>query len=815
MTEAKRNQKQAGSEVKTFPVPFALEELKENITITTNNPSKEQIIKLAFKFHSEGKLSEASKYYQLFISQGFKNEMVFSNYGVILNSIGKLKEAELSYRKAIELKPDFANAHSNLGNILRDLGKLQEAELSQRKAIELKPDFANAHSNLGNVLRDLGKLQEAELSQRKAIELKTNFAEAHYNLGNVLRDLGKLQEAELSLRKAIEIEPDYANAHSNLGNVLRDLGKLQNAESSHRKAIELKPDFANAHSNLGSVLRDLGKLQEAELSQRKAIELKPDYANAHSNLGNVLRDLGKLQEAELSQRKAIELKPDFANAHSNLGSVLRDLGKLQEAELSYLKSIEINPDYANAHYNLGNVFNDIGNFRDAINQFKQALKLNNELSEAKAALIAVKGKICDWRDKDIHTIWLKDLGIEGSSVSPFNLLYYEDNPLKHLKRSKKFNEKNYTLQKKHIKYFKKNIIHIGYFSADFRAHPVMQLITPLLAQHDRSKFKIYLYSFVPKEDEYTDRARKSECIFRDISKLDNIEAIALAIDDKIDIAVDLMGHTTQNRFSIFSSRVAPIQINYLGYPASIGSDVMDYILADEIVIPNDYEKFYSEKIINMPNCYLCNDDKIKINNEPLSRKDFNLPDEGFIFTCFNSNKKITSREFDIWMRLLTKIKGSVLWLKKPNKLAIENLYIEAEKRNVDPKRLIFANNVPIDLHLARQSLGDLGLDTFNFNGHKTTCDALCAGLPVLTKLGENFVARVSSSLLTSIGMPELITYNENQYEETALRLASSENELLKLKSKLKKLKNESSLFNSKLYTKDLEKIYLNLVKNLY
>ncbi|WP_269611121.1 tetratricopeptide repeat protein [Prochlorococcus marinus] len=747
-SDKKDQEKKKITEAKTFSVPFTLGENKENISINTNissEPSKEKIINQAFKFHSQGNILEAEKYYQQFINQGFTDHRVFSNYGVILKDLGKLQEAELSYRKAIELNPDFFQAHSNLGNILKDLGKLQEAELSYRKAIELNPDCADSHLSLGSILIELGKLQEAELSTRKAIEIKPDYPEAHYNLGNRLKDLGKLQEAELS----------------------------------HRKAIELKPNYAEAYLNLGHILIDLGDLQEAELYTRKAIKLKPDFAEAFYNLGNIFRVLGKLEEAELSTLKAIELKPDFAKAYSNLGCILKELG----------------------------------NFGDAINQLKQALKLNNQLSLAKAALIATKGTICDWDDEETHNIWLKSLGIKGTSICPWDLFSLEDNPLKHLKRSEKFyKEKIFTRPSKLIKSSKRNLIHIGYFSADFRTHPVMQLIARLLELHDKSKFKIYLYSFVPKEDEYTERARKSGCIFRDISKLNNIESIALARDDQIDIAVDLMGYTKHNRFSIFSSRVAPIQINYLGYPASVGSNVIDYILADKIVIPDNYEKFYSEKILSMPNCYLCIDDKIEISNKPISRKDFNLPEQGFIFTCFNNNNKITPKEFDIWMRLLKKIKGSVLWLRKPNELAIENLYIEAEKRNVDPKRLIFANRVPFDLHLARHSLGDLGLDTFNFNGHKTTCDALYAGLPTLTKLGENFVARVSSSLLTSIGMPELITYDENQYEETALRLASSHNEIFKLKYKLEKLKNKSSLFNSKLYTKDLEKIYLNLVE---
>ncbi|WP_269606559.1 tetratricopeptide repeat protein [Prochlorococcus marinus] len=849
MTEGKRNQKKAGFEFKTFKVPFDLEEFEENITLTSNTPSKlskEQIINQAFKFHAEGNILEAIKYYKYFIDQGFSDYRVFSNYGGLLLSCGKPQEAELSTRKAIELKPDFADAHLNLGSILRDLGKSKEAELSTRKAIELKPQSADAHLNLGSIFKDLGKLQEAELSTRKAIELKPDLADAHLNLGNILRDLGRLQEAELSTRKAIELKPDLADAHLNLGNILRDLCQLEQAEIYQRKAIEIKPDSANAYASLGNVLRDLGKLEQAEIYQRKAIELNPDFANAYSNLGNILRELRKLQEAELYTRKAIKLVPDFAEFHSNLGNILRDLGNLKEAEISYLKAIELNPDLGIAHYNLGNILRDLGNLKeaelstrksielkpdnvvahnnlgsilselgkldDAINQYKKALKLNNQSSTAKLGLIENKGYICDWSDLDIQTIWLKNLGIEGSSVSPLGLLYYEDNPLRNLKRSKKYFKEKYYRPTKKIIHTKKNIIHIGYFSADFRNHPVMQLIAPLLELHDKSRFKIYLYSFVKKEDEYTERARNSGCIFRDISKLNNIQAVELARGDNIDIAVDLMGYTRNNRFNIFSYRVAPIQINYLGYPSTVGSNIIDYIIADKIVIPDNYEKFYAEKILRMPNCYICNDDKIKIDKELISRKDFNLPEKGFIFTCFNNNKKITPKEFDIWMRLLIKIKGSILWLKQTNKLATDNLYREAEKRNVDPKRLIFANPVKFNLHLARHSLGDLGLDTFNFNGHKTTFDALSAGLPVLTKIGENFVARVSSSLLNSIGLPELITYNENEYEETALRLANNSDELFKLKSKLSKLMKEPTHFSSKLYTQDLESIYTNLVK---
>ena len=680
MTEGKRNQKEEGKQEKIFTVPFTSGEIKENISISTNTPSKtskEQIINQAIQFQLKGNISEAAKYYQYFINQGFKDHRVFSNYGVILKSLGNLQEAETSTRRAIELNPDYAEAHYNLGNILKDLDKLEEAKFSFREAIKIKPDFASAHYNLGNILRDIGKLEEAELSYREAIKIKPDFASAHYNLGNILRDIGKLEEAEFSFREAIEIKPDFANAHYNLGNILKDLG--------------------------------------------------------------------------------------------NLG--------------------------------------------DAINEYTQALKSNIQSSFAKNALIKTKGIICDWSDEETHNTWLKSLGIQGTSISPLGLFSLEDNPLKHLQRAKKFYKEKYNRPIMYIKSVKKNIIHIGYFSADFRTHPVMQIIAPLLEIHDKSRFKIYLYSFALKEDEYTERAKKSGCIFKNIKELNDIEAVELARNDKLDIAVDLMGYTLHSRMSIFSYRVAPIQINYLGFPGSIGSDTINYIIADNIIIPRDNEKFYSEKIIRMPKCYQCNDNKKEIAKESIFRKDFNLPEQGFIFTCFNENYKITKKEFNIWMNLLIKTEGSVLWLYKSNQWSMNNLYNEARKSKVDPDRLIFANRLPYDKHLARQSLGDLALDTFNYNGGKTTSDALWAGLPVLTKIGQSYIARVSASLLTSVGLSELITFSEKEYEEKALHIAQNPEKLIRLKSKLDSAKETSPLFNSELFTRDLETKYIELVKS--
>ena len=357
-----------------------------------SNFSKDEIISKAFQYHLQGNITEASKYYQFFINQGFKDHRVFSNYGVILQYLGKLKDAELLYRKAIELNPNYAVAYLNLGSILRDLGNLQEAELSTRKAIELKPDYAEAHYNLGNLLRDLGNLQEAEFSYREAIEIKPNYADAYSNLGSIMRDLGNLQDAELSTRKAIQLNPHFADAHFNLGNILKDLGKLKDAEVSTRKAIELNPDLAIAYSNLGNILRDLGKLKDAEVSTRKAIQLNPHFADAYSNLGNILIDLGKLKDAEVSTRKAIQLNPDLAIAYSNLGNILIDLGKLQDAELSLCKAIELNPDLASAFYSLSKLklSNENLIWRDQL--FSKKI-LNNQLEKDQVNIYFARANI--------------------------------------------------------------------------------------------------------------------------------------------------------------------------------------------------------------------------------------------------------------------------------------------------------------------------------------------------------------------------------------------------------------------------------------
>tara|TARA_Y100000746_G_C15421937_1_gene414780 strand:- start:354 stop:1379 length:1026 start_codon:yes stop_codon:yes gene_type:complete len=322
--------------------------------------------------------------------------------------------------------------------------------------------------------------------------------------------------------------------------------------------------------------------------------------------------------------------------------------------------------------------------------------------------------------------------------------------------------------------------------------------------HDKNSFEIYIYSYGKFQDEVTENLKKNVYKFRDVNLLTDSEIALKARNDKLDAAIDLKGFTRESRSSIFAHRVARIQISYLGYPGSMGTEFIDYLIADRTLIPRKYEKFYSEKIIYMPNSYQCNDDSKIISDIKLKRKDFDLPEKSVIFTCFNAAFKITEVEFDIWMKILREIKNSHLWLLSSNLLMEKNLKKEAEKRGVDQKRLTFAKKISLDQHLARHSLGNIFLDTFNYNAHTTASDALWAGMPLITLAGKSFSSRVSSSLLESIGLEELICSSAQEYFDKAIDLGKDPRKLALLKQKLIKNKFSYPLFDSHLFTKNFE-----------
>ena len=400
-------------------------------------------------------------------------------------------------------------------------------------------------------------------------------------------------------------------------------------------------------------------------------------------------------------------------------------------------------------------------------------------------------------------------------LSVYGLLPLKDNPTIHLKRATDFVKSKYS----RVPLFntwslpKSNRIKVGYFSSYFRKHPVSILSVKAIECTDKEKFETFAFHYGPdNQDEYNNRMSSTFDHFINVSDLSDKEVANLAMEKEIDIAIEFNGYMDGQRVGICAHRPAPIQINYLAYPSTMGATFYDYIVADTVTIPEDQKSNYSENIIYLPNCYMPQDNTRQISDKPMLREEFNLPDDGFVFCCFNNSFKITPQEFDIWMRLLSNLDGSVLWLLKANRWSEANLKKEAKKRGVEPDRLIFADNLPAEEHLARLKLADLFLDTFNFNAHTTASDALWAGLPVITKLGKGFPARVAGSLLTALEIPELITATEEEYEALALSLATNSEKLSLIKKKLIGKRTSAPLFDTETYTKDLEKAYTQVYK---
>ena len=729
------------------PAHFSSDDIERNASMKIRKElSSEKIIALAFKFHAEGNILEAAKYYQIFIDQDYRDPRVFSNFGVICKQIGKLDQAIALYKQGVSQYPNDPDLNTNLGNLLCDMGEIKEAKAYINKAIKLNPKSAVAHCNLGRVLNELNKSKEAELS----------------------------------FRKAIKINPEFAGAYSNLGEILKNLGNLKEAEICTRKSIELNPNDHNSHLNLGSILQSTNRSEEAEIYTRKAININPNTALAYSNLGSILNTIGKLKEAELCLRKAIRIDSSLTNAYLNLGSLLKLLGKQEESIHSYKKAVSLDP----------------GNGEIIVELLKILLELSS------------------WDEIEKYLKLLRQIEVKNQNFNPHKFSYFEDNPSAYLKRAINFFNKNHKRDYSNINHKKKDRIHLGYFSADFCAHPVMYLIGHIIENHDDSKFKVFIYSFTNKEDDYTKKLKSCCTNFRSINNISDQEAIEIARNDQLDIAIDLMGYTAYNKMNIFSSRIAPIQINYLGYAGTTGSNQIDYLIADKIIIPAEYKKYYSEKIIYMPNSFMPFDNKKEISQKNYSRKDLNLNEESFILAAFHKNIKITPREIISWSKLLKNIPHAFLWLSNTNEIAKSNLLILFNRQGISSKRIYFAERLgSVEEHLSRHKCADLFIDTFNYNGHSTVIDALWAGLPVITLLGQSYSARVSGSLLNTLGLNELIALSTNEYEEIIIGLSKNPKKVLELKKRLILLKENNALFDSKKQKKDLENIYLQLIKN--
>ena len=621
-------------------------------------------------------------------------------------------------------------------------------------------------------------------------------------------------EAANFLGRAARINPNDASLQYNLAKALSDSGNDRDALIHHKKAVALAPNNPEAWLNYGLSTLNLGLYENAITHFDKTLSLKPDYAKAWSNLGITLKELKRYDEAIAHYDKALSLKPDYVEGWYNLGIALHDLKRYDEAIAHYDKALSLKPDFAKAWSNKGVTLHEFKRFDEAIAHYDKALSLKPDIDWTFGELLNTKMKICSWSDlaNSLSSISTKVKANE-KVVSPFTLLSLNDDALLHKKSSEIYIQSRYPFNpilEAIPKRPQSQKIRVGYFSADFRNHAVSLLTAELYELHDKNKFEIVAFSF-GTDDESLIRLRISRAFneFIDVSSMSDLEIAQLARELGIDIAVDLGGFTADSRTGIFSYRAAPVQVSYIGYLGTMGAEYYDYLFADKTIIPENLQKFYSEKIVYLAS-YQANDRKRIISDREFTREELGLPEAGFVFCCFNGNYKMLPSTFDGWMRILNAVEGSVLFLYADNKRSKANLINEAILRGVDSTRLVFGGRIPAEEYLARYQTCNLFLDTFPYNAGTTASDALWAGLPVLTLIGQSFASRVAASLLNAIGLSELITNTQEEYEALAIELAKNPQKLADIKLKLANNRLTTPLFDTPLFTKNLETAYIKI-----
>ncbi len=641
---------------------------------------------------------------------------------------------------------------------------------------------------------------------------------ALYLLGSLHGTMKDFDNSIVFLRRAIEIDSKRPVAYFNLANALYSSERYVEAVRAIDSYLALVAKNPEAYNVRAAIYFKLRQFEESLRSSERAIELNPDFVQAYNIRGNALVELKRVDEALASYDKAIAFKPDFADAYYNRGNAFRELQRFDNCVESYDKAITLKRDFSAAYYGKGCAHAELKQLEPALSCFENALRLDAKLEFLPGDICHVRQQLCIWSAYASETETLKERIRRCDRVSkPFPILSISDSNALNMQVARTFIEaKNGDSihPNAFVKYSRKDRIRIGYFCADFRNHPVPYLMAELFERHDKSKFEVTAFSFGPDTgDDMRKRLRAAFERFVDVRDRSDRQIVDLARSLQIDIAVDLNGFTQEGRIGIFADRAAPIQINYLAYSATMGANFIDYIIADKAVIPEGRQKDYSEKIVYLPGSFMPSDSKRQIAHTQYTRADCSLPESGFVFCCFNNNYKLTPVLFDCWMRILRRVPESVLWLRDDNSAAAENLRKEARKRDVDPARLIFAARMPsADEHLARHRLAGLFLDTLPYNAHTTANDALWAGLPVLTQIGETFAGRVAASLLTAIGLPELITSSQAEYEALAVELATSPEKLSAIKDKLAENRLTTPLFDTERYTRNLEAAYHAMVE---
>ncbi len=740
-----------------------------------------------------------------------KNSTAFHILGLINIQRKNFKLAIDFLKKASDLEPNNPKIHYNLAKVLDEFGLTDEALLHHKKVTDMDPSNSDALLNYGITLSKLGSEEKAIEIYNRALILDKNSLKIHYNKIVSLKKLKLYKEAIELLDILLNQNPRFTDGWILKAYILQENKSFHDAIETLNLIIQQNPNNTDLLIRKGICLHELKYFEEAKNWFHHILSLDSNSINVLINLCNTLNELKEHNQALDYINRAIDLKPDSCEAWINKGAVLHELKRYEDSIESSNKALSIEPNNYQAWLNKGASFHELKKYNEALNCFYKAKILNPKIDHHIGLILSTKIKICDWTDFDKYVeLVVNKISEEKYVCDPFTLLAVIDDPNIQKKCSEIFaiNKSNVGTIFIPTLYKPSKKINIGYFSSDFHNHATGYLIAELFELHNKDEFNLYAFSF---GQQHFDETRKRLTVpfneFINVGDLSDVDIGNLSRKMNIDIAIDLKGYTNSARQNIFSKKIAPIQINYLGYPGTMGNKNYDYIIADSVVIPQFLTYAYTEKIIYMPDTYQVNDSKQIYNKSNISKYEMQLPDNVFIFCCFNNNYKINPTVFKIWMQILSSVKRSILWLYEDNIWIRDNLIREARIHNIGQDRIIFGRHLPHTEHLSRYQHADLFLDTWPCNAHTTASDALRSGLPLITLCGNSFASRVGASLLNTVGLPELITYNEDEYKKLAIELANDNYKLLKTKEKLQNNINSSNLINTTKYTKMLEKGY--------
>jgi len=737
------------------------------------------------------------------------------------------EDALAAYEKALRLNPNLTDAWLASAGIFAESKQHADAITVYDRALAVNSDLAEAWLGRGKSCEGLARHDEALAAFDRVLALEPNRAEAWYCRGIVLFRLKQFDEALAALERALALKPDFAEAFVGRGNLAWECERYDEAFAAFEQALALKPNLAEAWLGLGNVSYDIRHgdappahgeragvtdYTETMAAFERALALDGGLAEAWLGRGNVFYgDLKNYREALSAYDRALALKPDLAEAWLGRGNALLALTDYPDAQIAFDRALALKPDLTKAWFGLGRVYSTLNRHADALAAFDRALALRPDLKFASGARLYARLHLADWTGLNAEIAAISAAVREQKSVvDPLVFSLVSSSPSDQLVCARRFIG-NATSPPAiwSGEIYSHDRIRIAYLSADFKNHPVAQLMVGLFEQHDRTRFHTTGISFGPDDGSILrERVKSAFDEFIDARQMNDEEIARLIRQNEIDIAVDLMGFTSDNRLDVLARRAAPIQINYLGYPGTMAADFIDYIIADRVIIPEEHFAFYSERVVWLPDCYQPNDENQQISEPRPPRSECQLPEAAFVFCCFNNTVKLLPDMFDIWMRLLAAKEGSVLWLSRPNATAAQNLRREAEKRGISPDRVIFAARMPLLAdHLARLGNADLFLDSLPYNAHATASDALRASVPLLTCPGSSFASRVAASLLKTVGLDELITNSLQDYEALARKLADDPGRLRALRERLTRNSTTHSLFDTKRFTRHIEAAY--------